>query len=88
MTVRETEDGKAEISIAGYVSEELEYEITENLPEAERNAFADAAAKHRRDTNKLPTPAERGELFAVPRLMAQIPGRTGVRRLGLVHGIP
>ena len=74
VTVRETGDGKAEISIAGYVSEELEYEIVEKLPDAERSGFADAAAQHRRDTGKLLTPAERGEPFAVPRLMAQIQG--------------
>ena len=74
VTVRETEDGKAEISIAGYVSEELEYEIVGQLPEAERSGFADAAARHRRDTVKLLTPAERGEPFGVPRLMAQIQG--------------
>ncbi len=74
VTVRETDDGKAEISITGYVSEHLEYEIVEKLPEAERNKFADAAARHRRDTEKLLTPAERGEPFAVPRLMAQIQG--------------
>ena len=74
VTVRETGDGKAEISIAGYVSEELEYEIVEKLPDAERSGFADAAARHRRGTGNLLTPAERGEPFAVPRLMAQIQG--------------
>ena len=74
MTVRETEDWKAEISIAGYVSEELEHEIVGKLPEAERNGFADAVARHRCHTGKLLTPAERGEPFAVPRPMAQIQG--------------
>ena len=74
VTVRETEDGKAEISIAGYVSEELEYEIVGKLPEAERSGFADAVARQRRDRVKLLTPAERGEPFGVPRLMAQIQG--------------
>ena len=39
VTVRETEDGTAEISIAGYVSEKLEYEIVDKLPEAERSEF-------------------------------------------------
>ena len=63
MTVRETEDWKAEISIAGYVSEELEHEIVGKLPEAERNGFADAVARHRCHTGKLLTPAERGEPF-------------------------
>ena len=74
VTVRETEDGTAEVSIPGYVSEELEWEIVEKLPEAERSDFADAAARHRRDSEKLWTPAERGEPFTVPRLMAQIQG--------------
>ncbi len=75
VTVHEKEDGTAEISIAGYVSEELEREIVGKLPEAERSGFADAAARHRRDTMKLLTPAGRGEPFAVPRLMAQIQGK-------------
>ena len=74
VSVRETGDGKAEISIAGYVSEELEYEIVEKLPDAERSGFADAAARYRRDTRNLLTPAERGEPFTVPRLMARVQG--------------
>ena len=72
VSVRDTKDGTAEISIAGYVGEDLEFEIVEKLPEAERSRFADAVARHRRDTRNLLTPAERGERFAVPRLMVQI----------------
>ena len=75
VTVHEKEDGKTEISISGYVSKALEYEIVAMLPEDERTEFADAAAKHRRDTGMLLTPAERGEPFAVPRLLAHVQGQ-------------
>ncbi len=74
VTVHEQEHGKAKISIPGYVSKALEEEIVKKLPEAERTGFANAAAKHRRDTRRLLTPAERGEPFAVPRLLAHIQG--------------
>ena len=74
VTVHEKKHGKAKIFISGYISKALECEIVEKLPEAERTEFADAAAKHRRDTGELLTPAERREPFVVPRLLAQIQG--------------
>ena len=74
VTVSPKEDGKAEISIIGYVSEELEYEVVETLPEAERSGFSDAAARHRREARNRLSPAERGENFAVPRLLAEVQG--------------
>ena len=74
VTVHEQDHGKAKVSISGYVSKELEYEIVKKLPESERAGFAYAAAKYRRDTGRLLSPAERGEPFVVPRLLAHIQG--------------
>lgn len=74
VTVNRTEDGKAEISVAGTVSEILEYEIASALPKAERQGFSDAAAAHRAATAKQLSPAERGEPFTVPALMAEVQG--------------
>ena len=74
VTVNRTEDGKAEISVTGTISEDLEYEIANALPEAERQGFSDAAAAHRTEAAKLLSPAERGESFAIPALMAEVQG--------------
>ncbi len=75
ISVNRTDDGKAEISITGMIGEVLEYEIANALPEAERQGFSDAAAAHRAEAAKLLSPAERGETFAVPALMADVQGK-------------
>ena len=74
VTVRETEGGKAEIAVAGHVDVELEKTIAESLPEAERKEFIEAVAGYRVDTQNRLSPAERGETFAVPRLMSEVQG--------------
>ena len=74
VTVHQQGGGKISISISGYVNNELESTVAAMLPESEHTEFAVAAARHRRDVWKLLTPAERGELFAVPRLLALIQG--------------
>ena len=83
VTVREREDGSTGISITGHVSEELEYKIVEKLPEAERSGFSEAAAQYRTDTEELLSPAERGESFTVPRLLAHVRGELKVADLDL-----
>ena len=74
VTVTETGEGKVEIAVTGHIARALEYAIAETLPESERGAFAEAVAGFRADTDHLLSPAERGETFAVPRLMAEIQG--------------
>ena len=74
VTVRETEGGKAEIAVAGHVGVELEKTIAESLPEAERKEFIEAVAGYRVETQNRLSPAERGETFAVPRLMSEVQG--------------
>ena len=74
VTVGETEDGKAEIAVIGHVDEELEKAIAEAIPDPERKGFAEAVARYRVETRDRLSPAERGETFAVPRLMAEVQG--------------
>ena len=74
VAVGETEDGKAEIAVVGHVDEELEKAVAETLPDPERKGFVEAVARYRVATRDLLSPAERGETFAVPRLMAEVQG--------------
>ena len=75
VTVYETDDGAVEVSVAGRVDAALEEAILEAAPEAERMGFAKAVAEYRTNLRDLPpSPAERGEELAAPRLMAAVQG--------------
>ena len=74
IVVREVEGGTLEIVVGGYVDAELEKTIMESLPEAERGGFKQAIATYRAQTRAVLSPAERGEVFAVPRLIARVQG--------------
>lgn len=74
VTLRATEDGKVEIAVAGRVDGGLETLIAEAIPEPERGGFAEAVARYRVAAKDQFSPAERGEAFRVPRLMAEIQG--------------
>ncbi len=74
VTLRETDDGKTEIVVAGRVDSGLERVIAETLPEPERKGFVDAVARYRVEVKDQMSPAERGEAFEVPRLMSEIQG--------------
>lgn len=74
VAVRETEDGKVEITVMGRVGGDVEKAITETLPESERKGFTQAVAKYRTEVKDQLSPAEQGELFSVPRLMSEIQG--------------
>ncbi len=52
----------------------MEKTITDSLPEAERDRFKRTIAVYRAQTEAVLSPAERGEVFAVPRLMARVQG--------------
>lgn len=75
VAVREVADGGVEIEVRGYVGEDLEARIVQALPAAERKGIADAVARHREQTGDQFSPAERGKVMRVPRLMAMIQGR-------------
>ena len=74
LTVRETDDGKIEIAVTGHVDEELEEIIRETIPKRARGDFAEKVAEYRNETRDRLSPAERGEKFDVPRLMAEVQG--------------
>ncbi len=77
VTARETEDGKVEIAVAGWVSGGLEKAIYKFLPEAERTGAMEAIEKYRTEIRDRVSPAERGEKLDVPRLTAEIQGTLG-----------
>lgn len=74
VSVRDAGGGKIEIAVAGRVDGALETVIAEVLPETERQGFAEAVAKYRADVADQLSPAERGAVFQIPRLMSQIQG--------------
>ena len=71
---REGTGGQVEIEVTGRVDGGLEQAIYEALPERERKGFAAAVAKHRADIHARLSPAEQGQPFEVPRLMANVQG--------------
>ncbi|APF36758.1 Superfamily II DNA or RNA helicase [Chelatococcus sambhunathii] len=74
VSLRDTGGGRIEIAVAGRVDGALEKIIADTLPETERQGFAEAVAKYRVDVKDQLSPAEQGEAFEVPRLMAEIQG--------------
>jgi type III restriction enzyme len=74
VSVRETDDGKVEITVTGRVDGGLERAIVEALPETERTGFSAAVTKYRVEVKDQLSPAEQGEAFKVPRLVSEIQG--------------
>ena len=74
LQVRETAKGQVEIALTGWINQDREQAIAETLPEQERKGFATAVAQHRAAVKEHLSPAEQGQPFNVPRLMAEIQG--------------
>lgn len=74
LIVRETGDGIVEITVAGKLGGTVERVISEALSEPERGRFKEAVAKYREEVEDLLSPAERGDLFVIPRLMTAVQG--------------
>ena len=74
IAIHKTGDGRAVIAVVGHVGDGLENAIAGVLQEPEREAFAAAVSGYRIETRDLLSPAERGETFEVPRLMAEVQG--------------
>ena len=70
VTVRETDRGTVEVEIVGPVDDALEKTLCAAVPKSERGRIAESFAAYR----KLLSPAEHGEPFSVPRLMAELQG--------------
>ncbi len=74
VTVSETGSGTVEITIAGQVEARLEQALCAVLPEAERWRIAESFETYRKLVKNRLSPAEQGEPFKVPRLMAEHQG--------------
>lgn len=74
VTLNETEDGRVEISVTGRIVPEVEKILAEAVPSSERAGFAEAARAYHAEIMPLLSPAERGEVFMVPRLVSEIQG--------------
>ena len=74
VTVREAGGGRVEITVAGWVDDELEEAICDALPETERRGVVEAVEEYRaRERDRFP-PAERGETLTVPGLASEVQG--------------
>ena len=74
MTVRQTNNGQVEIVVTGGVDDRLGGMIYRASPEAERQGVAEAIATYQVKVRDQLSPAEQGEAFEVPRLMAEVQG--------------
>lgn len=68
------ESGTVEIAVTGRVAPELEAAIAATIPAPAREGFAEAVHRYRVEIQDQLTPAEQGEIFRVPRLLAEIQG--------------
>ena len=63
-----------EVAVTGRIAPEIEAAIAAAIPAPARKGFAEAVQKYRLETKDKLTPAEQGERFCVPRLMAAVQG--------------
>ena len=71
---REAAEGQVEIEVTGRINGGLEQQIYRALPVAERTRFAAACAAYRAEVHDRLSPAEQGQPFNVPCLMAEVQG--------------
>ncbi len=74
VTIRDTGDGKIEIAVTGPLNDEVMQKIHVALPENERSGFTEEVKQYRVKNRGQLSPAGRGNVFVVPRLMAEIQG--------------
>lgn len=67
-------NGAVEIAVTGRFAPDVEAAIASALPEAARYGFAEAVRRYRLDLKDLLSPAEQGERFTMPRLVAEVQG--------------
>jgi type III restriction enzyme len=74
VTIRSTAEGKVEVAVAGVLDPAVETAIAKAVPAAARGELAEAARKYRAEVHPRLSPAERGEQFVAPALMAWMQG--------------
>ncbi|MDA8230642.1 MAG: DEAD/DEAH box helicase family protein [Magnetospirillum sp.] len=72
--VETTPAGEVKVVIEGRLAPEVEEVITYSMPESARGEFKEAVKRYRLETKDRLSPAEHGERFSVPRLMADVQG--------------
>ena len=75
LTVRQSGEDAVEVIVSGGVDATLEESLTTNVPESAREGLFSAIKEYRIRNRNLLSPAERGEILRVPRLLAAIQGR-------------
>ena len=74
VSVRKVEGGEVEIAVSHPLDETLQDKIVAALPTEKRLNFAQAANRYRAKREARRSPAERGEVFRVPGLAAEVQG--------------
>lgn len=74
ISIRATEDGKVEVVVTGFLAPDVETAIAKAMPTAVRGEFAEAAREYRAKVHPVLSPAEQGQEFVAPRLMAWMQG--------------
>lgn len=72
VSVRTVEDGKVEVAVAGFLAPAVEAAIAKAVPTEVRGGFSEKARRYRAEVNPTLPPAERGEEFVAPALMAWV----------------
>lgn len=72
--VETTQTGEVKVIVEGRITPELEKAIVHVMPETSRGTFQEAVSRYRLEIRDKLSPAEHGERFAVPRLMADVQG--------------
>jgi type III restriction enzyme len=74
VALNETDGGRIEIVVTGYIAPELQSALAAAVPEPERVGFAEAAQAYRAELMPLLSPAEQGQSFVAPRLVSEFQG--------------
>jgi type III restriction enzyme len=64
--------GKAKVTVKDFLTPAQEKAVFEQMPEKHHGAFQEELAKFKAENHDKASPAQRGEEFVVPRLMAQV----------------
>lgn len=64
--------GKAKVTVKDFLTPAQEKAVFEQMPQKHHGAFQEELAKFKAENHEKASPAQRGEEFVVPRLMAQV----------------
>jgi type III restriction enzyme len=70
--VAQDKDGKAKVTVRDFLTPAQETDVFERMPAQHHGRFREELAKYKAANHNKASPAQRGEEFVVPRLMAQM----------------